>query len=303
MIAMIEATLRTVSVSATGGRDGAAAAGGATPARAVRVAPIAGDTDREDAMTATAGFLAERNVHGVGAAVRSDWTYSPNRGTTDRTASARRSPRQSPRVRRISPGPHPQLAQPTRSRVHATATRPWTLPDPWTRGRAHRSLQNRADAVSHKRPPPSSFSDHKTGSERPGERSPDFYASTWLPTKQLELARWLRQTLGLDNAAPVVSKALKGTVVRVWGVGRLRLSWFFRGDARREGARESLLVTAVRSVIRKELSRRPHLTTAALAAVVRRELGLAISDEGVRRHRHTMGLTARQTRGRQGQTT
>jgi hypothetical protein len=27
--------------------------------------------------------------------------------------------------------------------------RPWTLPDPWTRGRAHRSLENRADAVSH----------------------------------------------------------------------------------------------------------------------------------------------------------
>jgi hypothetical protein len=25
----------------------------------------------------------------------------------------------------------------------------WTLPDPWTRGRAHRSLENRADAVSH----------------------------------------------------------------------------------------------------------------------------------------------------------
>lgn len=33
-----------------------------------------------------------------------------------------------------------------------------TLPDLWTRRRAHRSLQNRADAVSHKRPPPSSFS-------------------------------------------------------------------------------------------------------------------------------------------------
>ena len=36
--------------------------------------------------------------------------------------------------------------------------RPWTLPDPWTRRRAHRSLPNRTDAVSHKRPPPSSFS-------------------------------------------------------------------------------------------------------------------------------------------------
>ncbi len=62
------------------------------------------------------------------------------------------------RVRRFSPGPHPQSVQTTRSLVRATAKRPWTLPDPWTRGRAHRSLQNRADAVSHKRPPPSSFS-------------------------------------------------------------------------------------------------------------------------------------------------
>ncbi len=34
------------------------------------------------------------------------------------------------RVRRFSPGPHPQPAQPTRSRVHATAKRPWTLPAP-----------------------------------------------------------------------------------------------------------------------------------------------------------------------------
>ena len=26
---------------------------------------------------------------------------------------------------------------------------PWTVPDLWTRRRAHRSLENRADAVSH----------------------------------------------------------------------------------------------------------------------------------------------------------
>ncbi len=26
---------------------------------------------------------------------------------------------------------------------------PWTVPDPWTRRRAHRSLENRAAAVSH----------------------------------------------------------------------------------------------------------------------------------------------------------
>ena len=95
VVAMIEATFRTPAVSVTGGRDRAPAAGRATRARAVRVAPIAGHTDRKDAMTAPARFLAKGRIHGVGAAVRSDWTYSPNRGTTDRTASACRSPRQS----------------------------------------------------------------------------------------------------------------------------------------------------------------------------------------------------------------
>ncbi len=34
------------------------------------------------------------------------------------------------RVRRFSPDPHPQPAQPTRSLVRATAKRPWTLPAP-----------------------------------------------------------------------------------------------------------------------------------------------------------------------------
>jgi hypothetical protein len=60
------------------------------------VTAITGDADREDPVTAPAGFLAKGRVHGVGAAViRSDWTYSPNRGTTDRTASACWSPRSS----------------------------------------------------------------------------------------------------------------------------------------------------------------------------------------------------------------
>ena len=95
VIAMIEAAFRASAVSLTGRRDRAPARGGATSRRAVRVAAITGDTDREDPVTETTGFLAERDVHGVGAAVRSNWTYSPNRGTTDKTASARRSPRQS----------------------------------------------------------------------------------------------------------------------------------------------------------------------------------------------------------------
>jgi hypothetical protein len=86
------------------------------------VAPIAGDTDHKDPVTEPAGFLAKGRVHGVGAAaVRSDWTYSPNRGTRDRTASARRSPRRSRGVRRSVRTPHPQSPQPTRSVVRETS--------------------------------------------------------------------------------------------------------------------------------------------------------------------------------------
>ena len=59
--------------------------------------------------------------------------------------------------------------------------RPWTLTELWTRRRAHSSLQNRADAVSHKRPPPSSFV-IRTPERKDGESSPDFYVSTWLAT-------------------------------------------------------------------------------------------------------------------------
>ena len=93
MIPMIEAAFRAAAVSPARSADRTAAARGATDRRAVRVTAITGDTDREDPVTASAGFLTERSIHGVGAAVRSDWTYSPNRGTTDRTASACRSPR------------------------------------------------------------------------------------------------------------------------------------------------------------------------------------------------------------------
>ena len=96
MIPMIETTFRTPAVAGSRRADGAPARGDATARRAVRVAAVTRDTDREDPVTAPAGFLAKGCVHGVGAArVRSNWTYSPNRGTTDRTASARRSPRQS----------------------------------------------------------------------------------------------------------------------------------------------------------------------------------------------------------------
>jgi hypothetical protein len=68
----------TEAVSVKRRPDRAPTRGGATSRRAVRVAAITGDTDREDPMAEPAGFLAKRRVH-VGAAVRSDWTY-PEKG-------------------------------------------------------------------------------------------------------------------------------------------------------------------------------------------------------------------------------
>ncbi len=119
------------------------------------------------------------------------------------------------------------------------------------------------------------------------------------PMTQVELARWLREH-SVPSAGAVVSKAVKAIIVRVHGVGRVRLSWFFRGDARLEGARESPLVEALLSAIRQELVNRPKLTTAALAEVVRRQLGRPISNEAVRRHRNKMGLAAREPRAKRG---
>ena len=60
VITMIEAALWASAVALTRRRDRAAARGGTTARRAVRVAAITGDTDREGPVTATAGFLAER---------------------------------------------------------------------------------------------------------------------------------------------------------------------------------------------------------------------------------------------------
>jgi len=182
MVAMIEAAFWAAAVSLASRRHRPSAPGGATARRAVGVAPIAGDTDRKDAMTATAGFLAERNVHGVGAAVRSDWTYNPNRGTTDRTAAARRSPRQS----RGSGGSVRTLTLSRLSLRDSSSTRQ-------RRGRGRCRTHGRADAPTGPcKTAPTRFRtsahrhhlfpDHQTGSDRPGERRPDFYVSTWLPT-------------------------------------------------------------------------------------------------------------------------
>ena len=133
MIAMIEAAFEAPAVAPARRPNRALARHGATGAGAVRVAAITGHADREDAVTATACLLAKRGVHGVGAtAIRSDWTYSPNRGTTDRTATACWSPRSS----RGSGGSVRALTLSLLSlRDHAStrpAKRAWTVPRLWT---------------------------------------------------------------------------------------------------------------------------------------------------------------------------
>jgi hypothetical protein len=55
------------------------------------MAPITRRADREEAVAATASFLAKRRVHHVGATTRSDWTRRSNRGTRETTDSVRRS--------------------------------------------------------------------------------------------------------------------------------------------------------------------------------------------------------------------
>ena len=95
MIAVIELAFRTSSMAPARGADRGLACGAATCRRAIGMTAITRHTDREETVAAPAGFLAKRRVHGAGAASRSGWTSSPNRGTRERTASACRSPRQS----------------------------------------------------------------------------------------------------------------------------------------------------------------------------------------------------------------
>ena len=77
-------------MTGTSGADRVTARGLATPARAIRLAPITRGTDREDAIAAATDLLAKRRVH-IGAAARFDWTGRSNRDTRDTTGSVRRS--------------------------------------------------------------------------------------------------------------------------------------------------------------------------------------------------------------------
>jgi hypothetical protein len=188
MIPVIEAAFRTGPMAAAGGPDRPAAGHRATRRRAIRVAAIARGADREEAAP-PARFLAKRRVHNVGAATRSNWTRTSRSWHKERrlTRSVGAS-RRSPRVWRLKLQSLTSSATSVSLRGRTPKPkRPWTLTELWTRRRAHSSLQNCADAVSHKRPPPSSFV-IRTPERKDGESSPDFYVSTWLATPAPSLA-------------------------------------------------------------------------------------------------------------------
>ena len=99
MVSVIEAPFPTALMAGLGGLHRAPAGQGPATHRAVGVATVARRTDREEAVAPAAGLLAEGAeglVHGVGVrAATSDWTVSPNRGTTEATGSVCRSSRRS----------------------------------------------------------------------------------------------------------------------------------------------------------------------------------------------------------------
>ena len=103
------------------------------------MAAIARRADREEAAAAPTRFLAKRRVHDVGAATRSNWTRTSNRGT-------KRSDRLGPSEHRgghrgsggSSSRPSPRLP---RTPAYATARQP-----PTRRGRGRCRSYGRADA-------------------------------------------------------------------------------------------------------------------------------------------------------------
>ena len=162
MVAVVELPFYRGAMPRPRGAHAAVTSRPLTGRRAVGVPAITGQANGKQGAAGATHLLAQRDVvHGVASAA----TTAPGRtrrfrGTTDHDGLER--PMESPRwsrgsggsVRALTSALPAQRTRPARPRRR----RPWTLPDPWTRRRAHRSLQNRADAVSHERPPPSSLS-------------------------------------------------------------------------------------------------------------------------------------------------
>src|ERR1700676_1915317 len=178
VIAMIEAPFGAASMAVPRGGDRPPTPGTATGQRAVGVPAIARDTDREEAVTKSTGFLAKRRVHGAGAAGCSSWTSSANRGTRERTASACRSPRQS-----RGPGGSVRVLTSVflslRDHRHTTrAKRAWTVARLWThRTRPQVAWKTRTERGFPTPPTPRTSlrkkKDKDQRQERPDEHCPD----------------------------------------------------------------------------------------------------------------------------------
>jgi hypothetical protein len=166
VIAVIEAPLGTAPMARPGRPDRRLARGLPTRRRAEGVPPVTGRADRKGAVTPAAGLQAQGGVHHVGAR-GSDWTTTRKRGTTGVTGSdvGARVGHGGPVVKTGSP-PSPVASA---YFITHTPSRPWTLPDPWTRGRAHRSLEHRS-AASHSAHRPSRPVLDQVAQTRPSDR-------------------------------------------------------------------------------------------------------------------------------------
>ena len=161
MIAMIEAAFGTAPMALARGADRSPARGRATRRRAIRVAAITRRRRSQRGGCSADRFSGEAACprRRSGGALRLDTarqTVAQERRLARSVGASRRSPRvwrfklqaltssaTAVSLRDRTPTPKPQ--------------RPWTLPHLWTHRRAHSCLENRADAVSHERPPPFSF--------------------------------------------------------------------------------------------------------------------------------------------------
>ena len=147
VIAMIQAPFRTAAMAAAGRAEAISTGGGATRGRAIRLAAVTRDADGEEPVAASTDLLAERRVHDVGAATRSDWTQRSNRGTRETTGSVRRSIEAvTEGLEGSAPGPHLVRCcpQPT-VKTGAPTKRPWTLTPLWTQRTRPQRLGNLAE--------------------------------------------------------------------------------------------------------------------------------------------------------------
>ena len=152
-VAVVEATFQAPLMPSPGGPHRAAPAEHPARRRAVSMAAITRRADGKQATATSAGLLAERDVHGVGArGAISDWTTRSNRGTTAPTGSlCRSSGRSRGSAGHTGPSPHVSarcLRYPNES-LPASSGGCGRRHSCGRNNRAHRSLQNRADAVSH----------------------------------------------------------------------------------------------------------------------------------------------------------